>query len=255
MSGDDPHSALRELRRHLGHGATLAALAGTAGVLAVTGPFGTDAALRLAPRLLYWAVTVGATYAIGVLVADLALPRLRRRLPALAAELGAGLLVGLALVPVVLGLNLAALGHRPAPADLPGFAATIVALGAIVTLAIAAAHRATAPPAPPPPPALLDRLPHDRRGAIVALSVEDHYTRIRTTRGESLLLLRLSDAIRETAPVPGLRVHRSHWVALDHVRAARRTGDRALLEMTHGDDIPASRAHIPRLKEAGLLPR
>ena len=67
--------------------------------------------------------------------------------------------------------------------------------------------------------------------------------------------MRLSDAIRESAPEPGLQVHRSHWVARAQVRAARRIGDRAVLTMTTGDDIPASRAHIPALKEAGHLLR
>jgi hypothetical protein len=37
----------------------------------------------------------------------------------------------------------------------------------------------------------------------VALSVEDHYVRVRTTRGEEMILMRLSDAIRETAPETG----------------------------------------------------
>lgn len=248
------------MRAHLAHPATLAALAGVAGVLALTGPFGTDAALPLVPRLADWAVIAGTTYATGVLVAELARPALRRRLPDMAAEIAAGLLVGLALVPVVLGINLAAFGSVPDTEGLPAFAATLVALGLIVTVTMAVAGRHLGPPAAaaqdaPGAPALLDRLPHDRRGDLIALSVEDHYVRIRTTAGEALVLLRLSDAMRETVPVPGLQVHRSHWVALAHVRAARREGDRAVLTMTQGDDIPASRAHIPRLKEAGLLPR
>ena len=93
------------------------------------------------------------------------------------------------------------------------------------------------------------------RGALVALSSEDHYTRIRTTRGEELVLIRLADAIREAEPVKGLQVHRSHWVALDHIAAARRDGDRAILRLSIGSDIPVSRANVARLREAGLLPR
>jgi DNA-binding LytR/AlgR family response regulator len=89
----------------------------------------------------------------------------------------------------------------------------------------------------------------------VALSVEDHYVRIRTTRGEDMVLMRLTDAIREAAPTPGLRVHRSHWVAIAGVANARRDGDRAILKMIAGGDIPASRSHIPALRQAGLLPR
>lgn len=107
----------------------------------------------------------------------------------------------------------------------------------------------------PGPPTLLDRLPLDKRAPLVALSVEDHYVRIRTTKGEEMILMRLADAIRETAATPGLQVHRSHWVAFDQVVAVRRKGDCALLKMSHGPDVPVSRANLPKLREAGLLPR
>jgi len=103
--------------------------------------------------------------------------------------------------------------------------------------------------------ALLDRLPLDKRGPLLAHSAEDHYTRMRTTRGEDLLLNRFADAIAETAPPPGLRVHLSHWIATAHVTAATRDGDRALLAMAHGPDIPVSRGNVSVLRQAGLPPR
>jgi DNA-binding LytR/AlgR family response regulator len=90
---------------------------------------------------------------------------------------------------------------------------------------------------------------------LVALTVEDHYVRVRTTQAESMLLMRLSDAIREVGDTPGARVHRSHWVAFAQVRSAVRKGDRVLLTMVTGDQIPVSRANVARIKEAGLLPR
>ena len=97
-------------------------------------------------------------------------------------------------------------------------------------------------------------MPLDKRGPLISLSVQDHYVDIVTTRGREMLLLRLSDAIRETQPTPGLRVHRSHWVALDQVSSARRDGARAVLTMSDGRDIPVSRSHVAAVKEAGLFP-
>lgn len=70
-----------------------------------------------------------------------------------------------------------------------------------------------------------------------------------------MVLLRLSDAIREVGNTDGLQVHRSHWVAKSAVTKAERTGDRALLSMSHGPDIPVSRSNLPKLRDAGLLPR
>jgi len=69
-----------------------------------------------------------------------------------------------------------------------------------------------------------------------------------------MILMRLSDAIRETAPVRGLQVHRSHWVALDQVTDSRRAGAGAQVTTSAGDDIPVSRTYVKALRESGLLP-
>ncbi|MDR9427029.1 MAG: hypothetical protein RI538_08240 [Salibaculum sp.] len=53
-------------------------------------------------------------------------------------------------------------------------------------------------------------------------------------------LMRLADAMREVGDTRGAQVHRVHLVAFDQVRAARREGDRT---------------NLPKVKEAGLLPR
>ena len=115
-------------------------------------------------------------------------------------------------------------------------------------------QREAVSPATTQSPALLDRLPFDKRGPLLALSVSDHYVEVRTSKGHELLLMRLSDAIRETAPEPGLQIHRSHWVAKSAVQSARRDGARAFLTLIDGTEVPASRTYLPALKEAGLLP-
>lgn len=76
-----------------------------------------------------------------------------------------------------------------------------------------------------------------------------------TTRGRASVLMRLVDAMREAGDVRGLQVHRSHWVALDQVTAARRVGDAAVLTLSTGAEVPVSRSRLPDLRAAGLLPR
>ncbi|MCW1932118.1 LytTR family DNA-binding domain-containing protein [Pararhodobacter zhoushanensis] len=97
------------------------------------------------------------------------------------------------------------------------------------------------------------RLPLDKRGALISLSVQDHYVEVVTLRGRELLLMRLSDAIAETGGDVGLQVHRSHWVALDQVRAARREGARGVLTLSDGREIPVSRTYAAAAKAAGLF--
>lgn len=262
MNRPDPQHALRELRRSFRHPVTWAVLLGITGILAIAGPFGTDDLMRFAPRAAYWGALAVSTYAIGMLTGAILWPWLRGRWPNPAIILAAGLGTGLGATLAVTLLNLAVFGFLPDWTEVPGFAAPIFAIALIVTAVLdilmglfngrtGAEARTDAPEGP----ALLDRLPFDKRGALLALSVEDHYVCVRTDRGEALLLMRLTDAIRETAPVAGLRVHRSHWVALGAVTAARRDGDRAVLTLRDGTEVPASRANVAALRDAGLLAR
>lgn len=247
--------------------ATLVVLLGAAAVLAIMGPFGTDRLLGLVPRALYWLAICFPTYAAGVMISVLLEPRLTRWPEPLAVALQA-LGIGCAVSALVLLVNAVTFGWRPSGTEWPTFLGTIFAIALIVTIVLHIARRHSAPPAAAQdpqkapqkaphlaPPPLLDRLPFDKRGALVALSVEDHYVRVRTSKGEDLVLMRLSDAIREVGDTAGAQVHRSHWVAWDQIRAARREKDRAILTVTGGHDIPVSRANLPVIKEAGLLPR
>ena len=254
MNGGPSQSALREMRLHFLSPITVFVLGAVVAVLTLVGPFGTDQSLTPGFRALYWLTVVGATYAAGFVVDAV----LRQRLPRRFARVAIPLAMGVAITLVVIAVNLLLIGRLPGGPGWIGDVLTIYAIAVIVSAAMQAvvgglADRDDA--ARPEAPAILDRLPLDKRGALVALSVEDHYVRVRTTGGEEMVLMRLSDAIRESAPEPGLRVHRSHWVATGQVTAARRDGDRAVLSMAHGGDIPVSRSHIPALREAGLLPR
>ena len=225
----------------------LLALAGTAVILTIVGPFGTGEVMGALPRLAYWALIVGLSYSAGYAANALATGSLARRIAV------AGALTSLGALAVVMLANGLAFGYWPTGWALVRLAANIAAIAVIVTAIFQVAAGSRDPAAPGPD--LQDRLPMERRGALVSLSVEDHYVRIRTTRGEGLVLMRLSDAIREAHATPGLQVHRSHWVALDQVRAAARRGDGAVLTMATGPEIPVSRANVAAIRAAGLLPK
>ncbi len=256
MTDSPTQLALREWRRHLAHPQTLIVVAGVGVVLGLVGPFDTDDYLRLLPRVLYWVVMVLATYVTGYVVGAL-LDAPLKRLGQWPTVLLGGLGMGVAISAVVVTVNYATFAYVPDMQDLPQLVATVMAIALVVNVVLTLVltpppQDATEARAPAP---ILSRLPIEKRGALVALSVEDHYTRVFTTKGEDLLLMRLSDAIRETEGVSGAQVHRSHWAAFDHVLSARRTGDRAVLTMSTGLDVPVSRANVNKIKEAGLLPR
>ncbi|MGD2134479.1 MAG: LytTR family DNA-binding domain-containing protein, partial [Maricaulaceae bacterium] len=98
----------------------------------------------------------------------------------------------------------------------------------------------------------LDRLPSKLKGAqVLAVQAEDHYLRVHTSAGDDLILLRLSDAERELAPLDGLRVHRSWWVARDAVAEVDRAEGRMTLKLKNGLEAPVSRTYARAVREAG----
>jgi len=254
-------SALREIRAHLSSPVVVAALAGTSVILVLSGPFRTLDLLAPVPRAAYWVTVVFGTYAIGTVVFTLLYrwPRFDKLHPVLRVA-AASPVMGLAVAVLLMALDFG-IGQDPPP-DLASLAG-LVALASVISAAVLIPQELTAARQPVAAslkaagsrrPAILARLPVDRRGALLALSAEDHYVRVITTSGETLVLIRLGDAMGETGDVPGLQVHRSHWVARDAVRAVRRLGDGAVVTLETGRDVPVSRRFVPALRQAGLLP-
>lgn len=103
-----------------------------------------------------------------------------------------------------------------------------------------------------PAPRFLDRLPAKLRGAeLHAVEAEDHYLRLHTSRGQDLILMRLSDAVAELEGIEGAQTHRSWWVARAAVEGARRGDGRATLQLVGGVEAPVSRAYAKALRAAG----
>ena len=101
---------------------------------------------------------------------------------------------------------------------------------------------------------LLQRLPKQLRDkALVAVKAEDHYVSIITSHGSALVHMKFSDALLMLANHPGLKVHRSWWVATDAVASLQRRGGRLNLLLTSGQRVPVSRNGQKLLKECGLF--
>ncbi|MCL4776525.1 MAG: LytTR family transcriptional regulator [Gammaproteobacteria bacterium] len=102
-------------------------------------------------------------------------------------------------------------------------------------------------------PRLLARLPEKLQTAeILALEAEEHYTKVYTTAGRTLLLLRFSDAILEMDPQPGLQVHRSFWVSRHAVDRVVNAGRRMTVRLQGGLEIPVSRSYRQQVQAASL---
>ncbi len=101
---------------------------------------------------------------------------------------------------------------------------------------------------------LFDRLPPKLRQAdIYAISAEDHYVRVHTSQGDEMILMRLSDAIKETSPLIGVIPHRSWWVAEQGVEKVERKDGKIKLLLRNSVTVPVSRNGSKTVKQAGWI--
>jgi len=248
--------ALRELQAGFAAPRLLVVLAALIVVLGLSGPFGTFSAADLPHRFVYWAAVVFSTYALSRVVIRLA-GRYLPPWPPLPRAVAEAVVCGVPVTLLVLGINYIAFGDSGIDPLLLWVSCTLIAGAGIAVVQLGGFGEAAPPKAGEPAerenrPPILDRVPLPQRGRLVALSVEDHYVEVSTDKGRALVLMRLGDAIRETAPVAGLQIHRSHWVALDAVSRVVRADGRVVVELADGRRLPISRGCLPAARAAGL---
>lgn len=234
-------------------------------LFAVTGPYGSAERLAFLPRFAYWLLLHAGAWFFALTFAVLADVLLSARLDNMFLRMLAGsLLATFPIGLVIVLLEWSWFGHPPTWTGYLNGLPTILPLSAIFCvisyLAMsgdsASNPQAETEPDPVAAPAaerpvvpLLDRLGPENRGRLQHISVEDHYSRIRTARGSELILLRFADAIRETGTADGLQVHRSHWVARDFVDGFRSANGKLTLVLKDRTEIPVSRPYADKVRE------
>ncbi|MFZ0266259.1 LytTR family transcriptional regulator DNA-binding domain-containing protein [Caulobacter sp.] len=209
--------------------------------------------IPLLPRLVYW---VGLSVLGAVLGTSVALV-VGRLWPGLGSTWWRALVIVAVLTPLFTVLVWLAGGRSPLTPRVAAayFGVTLLmtsGMTALMTLAGRRPIETHAAPPEAPPPRFLDRLPPRLRGGeIYAIEAEDHYLRLHTSKGQDLILLRLSDAVAELEGIEGAQTHRSWWVAKAAVRDAKRGDGRATLTLTSGVEAPVSRAYARTLRQAG----
>ena len=102
----------------------------------------------------------------------------------------------------------------------------------------------------------LKRLPMKYRGAdLYAISSEDHYLRVHTGSGEHLILMRISDALRELDGADGAQTHRSWWVARNGVAEINRQNGKPAIILKTGVIAPISRSFTKAVRDANFEAR
>lgn len=107
-------------------------------------------------------------------------------------------------------------------------------------------------PEPQPEPAFFARLPSGF-GPLFALAGEDHYVRAYGEARDTLILIRLRDAIAELEAVEGMQVHRSWWVARSAIAGTERDGRNLRLILKSDIKVPVAREAVKALTDEGWL--
>lgn len=225
----------------------------------LAGPFNTFEYLSILPRLAYWVAIVLLTAFMGTFITSLIEAWLKPLMPFWLAVALACLVAGPSIAALVALINIGTFGPDVRVIDLlPLTLYCTLITGAVAVMGATWPHSSQGQEQPAHMPErqaapLLARLPLPQRGRLLHIAVSDHYVHVTTEKGTSLVLMRLSDAMGETAPVPGIQLHRSHWVALDAVKRSTRQNGKPVVELENGTIVPVSRTYMAAAREAGLF--
>lgn len=224
-------------------------------VLGWAGPFSGQPPLDLVTRLGFWMGLVLAGLVAAMASARLVDPSglwagslLRRNLMVAAASAAPMTFVA------AWAVGLVRPGHLFRPHDLPALFAIVATVQLVLTVAIlagpgqAAAAPAVDAPAPAYPAALLDRLPAKLGADVLALESEDHYVRVHTAKGSTLVLMRLSDAVAMLDPALGAQAHRRWWVATAAIAGVEQAGGQLRLRLVNGLTLPVGRTYLAAIR-------
>ncbi|MCF2872317.1 LytTR family transcriptional regulator [Octadecabacter sp. G9-8] len=214
------------------------------------GPFGTLENLPSGFRLIYWSLSVTTTGVLGLWVHSLVRTQGWEGWLKISIVSGVfGLCVGG--VIVLLGLTmLGPLENTPGAIETFGYSFPSAAVIFFVSIHAHTLMSETSLSPKNKVPALMKRLDtHTDAVQILALCAQDHYVEVITEKGSELCLLRLNDAISETAPLMGFQIHRSHWVAKSAVEAVEIKGSAPYVKLVNGKTLSISQSRLKKFEQ------
>ena len=251
---------IREMTRQATSPKFWIGLLGVVCVLTVSAPFSTDDQFNFVQRFFYWGGIVVSTYFCATLILPLTLRALREAGKSeMVARVVASLAAGIIVSVVVFFINTVVVGieefHWKSFLFLSINCSLItLAVSAIFFFVNDALNKGKAPEATlvisPARSPFYERLPQSLGTNVISLQAQDHYVDVRTTQGNDLILIRLSDAIKELGEEHGVQTHRSWWVTNKHMVGQKRIDGKPHLVLSDGNSVPVSRTYSADVKAA-----
>lgn len=233
------------------------------GILTLTGPFDTLANLKFAPRLVYWGAVSLLTFPTGMACSIFFGTWFsQRNTPEWLSRIVGGLIGGIPIGFFVWLVNkyigATEVGSLQGLILMMGYTIPISAAVSILYYLIASSFETGTSTASSNQSlelptvtnsAFFKRLPVELGKDIISLQAQDHYIKVTTTKGSEMILLRLADAEAELSEIPGIRVHRSWWIAQKHAKGFSRKNSKQMLELSNGESVPVSRSYAKLVKD------
>jgi len=232
-------------------------------VTAVVGPFSTFDTMPIGVRVLYWGGIIGASMVFGE-----GIRRLVARFPTqgpLQADLLGSVLMAPVFGAVITVFNLL-IGRQDGTFTMAlgtnVLVVLLVCFGIVVFRAYMRHHMTdrgvpedTARPSESPDslPGFLREIDPEIGRSVNWIAADDHYLHVHGPTGSARVLMRFRDALEDLSDLPGLQVHRSHWVRIGAITELRPDGRRHVVVLPCGTEVPVSRSFLPGLRMAGVL--
>lgn len=249
------HLTLRELRSVFVNKQFVTWMAAAVIVLTAAGPFGTLSAFNTLERLSYWLILAPTTFCIASFCSTFVVIYLSRYKISKWIRYGiAGIVTG---IPV--GISVWAfqffINDSPFPdlEFLTSIIPKIIPITFAITMIYASASKSDLPKTTSidntmPIEFFYNRLPKKLGRDIISLNAQDHYVEVKTTLGNELVLMRLSDAISELSDLEGFQTHRSWWVAKKHIISIQSNDSKKYLKLTDQTLVPVSRSFTKNIQ-------
>ena len=252
---------IREMKQQATSARFWAGLLGVVCILTVSAPFDTATQFNIIQRFFYWGGVAVSTYFCAIFVLHVVLRKLKQQgKPELVARIIASLVSAFTVVAVVFFINTVVVGvdefhwrtllFLGINCFLISLAVTTIFFLVNDTLQKVSSTANESQETPIAISTFYQRLPKALGTDIISLQAQDHYVEVKTSAGKELVLIRLSDAIKELGDENGIQVHRSWWVMTKHVLEQKRVDNKPHLVLSDGSFVPVSRTYSANVKAA-----
>lgn len=214
-------------------------------IITALGPFETYS-MPILERLFYWTLCLGVGWTL--MIASMTLILRHPSLDDWPGVFRVGLAVAIASVPITLAVGAIEDWLRQSRDEIAfaGFVLNTALICGLISIAmyfrvqdrLGRINTNDMPSAP-----FLQQLPFELGKDLISLSMQDHYIEVATSKGTTLVLMSLRDALEELGDYKGIQIHRSHWIAASAFQGLERCNGKLHARLSDGRKLPVSRTY------------